>query len=242
MLGLNNFIKNLGCKETHFTNPHGLHHPKHSTTPYDMAIIAREAMKNATFREIVAASKFIKPKTNKQESLVILQKNRLLRTGRHYYPKAIGVKIGYTSIAKHTIVAAAKHEDRELIVVLMKCEDSGEMYRDAIRLFDAAFNQEKVQKILLKSGVQKYTCQVNGADKPIKTYTTENLGLEFYPAEEPAVKCYLEWLPNKTPILKDQIVGELQLKTLQGQLIQKVNLFAQEDIHETWLQWISNFL
>lgn len=240
MTGLNNYIKSLGCKETHFTNPHGLHHPKHITTPYDMAIITREAMKNSTFRELAAALKFIRPKTNKQESIVILQKNRLLRSGRYYYPKAIGVKIGYTSIAKHTIVAAAKQDDRELIAVLMKCNDAGEMYHDAIKLFDAAFNQAKVQKIVLQAGPQKYTCQLKGADKPLKTYSKENLAFEFYPAEEPAIKCYLQWLPLKTPIMKDQVVGELQLKS-QGSLIQKTPLFAQEDIQETWLQWMHNF-
>lgn len=241
MTGLNNYVKELGCKNTYFMNPHGLHHPNHQTTPYDMAIITREAMKNSTFREIVASVKFIRPKTNKQESTVILQGNRLLRKGKYHYPRAIGVKTGYTMLARHTLVAAAKQDDRELIAVLMKCNENDQIYRDAIKLFDAAFNQTKVQKIVLKAGPQKFIFKLSGVEYLLKTYTKDHLAFDFYPAEEPSVKCYLHWLPLTLPILKDQVVGELHLKLTQGDLIQKISLYAEEDLRETWMQWIRSF-
>lgn len=235
---LNEYLQSLGCKQTYFTNPHGLHHPKHQTTPYDMAIIAREAMKNPTFREMVSLVKFVRPKTNKQESTVMLQTNRLLRNGKYYYPKAIGIKTGYTSIARHNLIAAAKHEGRELIAVLLKCDESGQVFRDAIKLFDAAFNQSKMRKVVLKSGPQKFTYQLEGA--VLNTYSKEDLILDYYPAEEPTVKCFLQWHTLKLPISKDQEVGELQLKTLKGDLIQKVALFSTADMEESWFQWLKN--
>lgn len=238
---LNVYLQSIGCKNTYFTNPHGLHHPKHQTTPFDMAIITREAMKNPVFRELASAPKFVRPKTNKQEPTVILQKNRLLRTGRYYYPKAIGVKTGYTSIARHTLVAAAKQGDRELIAVLMKCNEAGQIFRDAITLFDAAFEQTKVQKVVLKEGDQKYTLNIEGAGHLLTTYTKEPISYAYYPAEEPIVKCYLQWHPLKLPIHKDQIVGEIQLKTTQGELLQKISLFARENVEETWLQWLKSY-
>lgn len=241
MTGLNNFVRNLGCKNTLFMNPHGLHHPKHQTTPYDMAMITREAMKHPFFREMVASVKFIRPKTNKQEPTVILQKNLLLRTGKYYYPQAIGVKIGYTSIARHTLVAAAKQGDRELIAVLMKCDESGQTFRDAAKLFDAAFNQSKVRKIVLKAGAQKFTYTGAGSELPLKTYLKEDLFLDYYPAEEPVVKCYLQWQPLKLPILKDQQVAELQLKSAQGEIIKKAPLYAEEDVQESWFQWLKSY-
>lgn len=240
IVGLDSYIKGLGCKDTHFTNPHGLHHPKHVTTPYDMAIITREAMKNSTFRELASTVKFIRPKTNKQGSLVILQKNRLLRSGKYYYPKAIGVKTGYTSIARHTLVAAAKQGDRELIAVLMKGNEAGQVYQDAIQLFDAAFNQVKLQKIILKAGPQKITYNLEGAEKPLKTYIKDHLAFSYYPAEEPVVKCYVQWLPIKLPLAKDQQVGEILLKTSQGHLLQKTPLYIEEEVQETWMQWIKD--
>ena len=42
----------LGCKNTHFANPHGLNNSTHKTTAYDMALIMRAAVQNDTFRKI----------------------------------------------------------------------------------------------------------------------------------------------------------------------------------------------
>ena len=49
---MNRTAEAYGCTNTHFANPNGLHDPNHYTTARDMAIIAREAMKNETFREL----------------------------------------------------------------------------------------------------------------------------------------------------------------------------------------------
>jgi len=46
----------LELQKTHFENPHGLHHRQHKSTARDMAVLAVEAMQDATFREIVAAT------------------------------------------------------------------------------------------------------------------------------------------------------------------------------------------
>jgi serine-type D-Ala-D-Ala carboxypeptidase (penicillin-binding protein 5/6) len=240
--GLNEYVKTLGCKDTHFTNPHGLHHPKHQTTPYDMAIITKEALKNPLFCEMAAAPRYIRPKTNKQEPTVMLQKNRLLRSGRFHYPKAIGVKTGYTSIARHTLIAAAQLDGRSLIAVLMKAEEASYVYQDAIKLFDAAFNQNKVKKTVLKAGLQKFASQVEGGDKPVETYLKEDLVLEFYPAEEPPVKCFLQWNNLALPIEKDRQVAEISLKNPQGEVLYKLPLFANDNVDQTWTFWMKNFL
>ncbi len=53
---LNAYIENLGCQNTSFANPHGLYHPNHYTTAYDLALIAQEALKHPLFREIIATT------------------------------------------------------------------------------------------------------------------------------------------------------------------------------------------
>ena len=50
---MNERASQLGMRSSHFVNPHGYHDDNHFSTARDMAIIAREAMKNETFREIV---------------------------------------------------------------------------------------------------------------------------------------------------------------------------------------------
>ncbi len=59
---VNAYVKELGCKNTLFTNPHGLYDPKHQTTVYDMALMTKEALKNPIFREIVATRALPVPK------------------------------------------------------------------------------------------------------------------------------------------------------------------------------------
>ena len=55
---MNEKAKELGCKNTHFINPNGIHNENHYTTAYDLALITQYAMKNQTFREIVKTTSF----------------------------------------------------------------------------------------------------------------------------------------------------------------------------------------
>jgi len=50
---MNTEARSIGAKNSHFTNPHGLPDPNHYTTAHDMAVMARKAMSNTVFREIV---------------------------------------------------------------------------------------------------------------------------------------------------------------------------------------------
>lgn len=238
---MNAYIKEKGCLETTFYNPHGLHHPKQQTTAYDMALMAKEALKDPLFREIVSTVRYTRPKTNKQESSVMMQTNRLLRSGQYYYSKAIGIKTGYYSTAGSTLVSAAKDGDRTLIVVLLKVQERKDIFLDAKKLFEAAFNQPKVQRILVRQGPQKYVLNMTGSNQQLKTYTGENLAIEYYPAEVQKVKCLLFWKPDlQLPILKDQKVGELVVQLENGEALRKTPLFAQNEVQSTWLFRLKN--
>ena len=241
MSELNVYLKEIGCQNTSFCNPHGLHHPDHQTTAYDMALMTKEALKNSKFCEIVGTVRYTRPKTNKQESTTLVQTNRLLRSGKLNYSHAFGVKTGHTSQALNTFVASAKKNDRVLIAVLLKSKERDEMFRDCIKMFEAAFNQPKVQRTLLKAGPQKFSLELEGAAKPIKTYISENALIEYYPAEEPKIKCLLSWDSLTLPIAKGQRVGELTIKDGKGSVMQKVSLSAEEPIQATWMQTIKHF-
>lgn len=241
MSGLNRYLKEIGCQHTEFCNPHGLHHPKHLTTAYDMALIMRESLKNSKFRELIATVYYERPKTNKQGSTMLVQGNKLIRKGKFHYPKAIGGKTGYYSIAGHSLVVAAKHRDRTLVAVLMKTKERNDIFQDAIEMFEAAFNQPKVKRTVLKAGPQKMTKEIEGASTVLTTYLKEDVTMEYYPAEEPKFKCLLYWNVDNPRIAKDQQVGELQLKSLKGDLIQSIPLFSSEEVSPTWYWTITHF-
>lgn len=230
MEGLNEYIKNLGCKDTYFNNPHGLHHPKHVTTAYDMALITKEALKNPKFREIVATTRYTRPKTNKQEPTTLVQTNKLLRKGEYYYPKAIGVKTGRTSKAGHTLVAAAKDGDRTLIAVILNAKERKDIFKDAITLFNAAFEQSKVNKTVIQAGAQRHILELEEAEKPIRTITLEDEVISYYMGEEPKIRGYLKWDTLELPVHKGQRVGEIQLTNEDQKIIKKVPLFAESEV------------
>lgn len=232
---LNLYLKEeVGCQHTHFCNPHGLHHPDHQTTAYDLALMAQEALKNSTFSQIVAQPRFLRPKTNKQAAATLLQGNRLIRPGKLYYSKAIGVKTGYHSKAKNTFVGAARYNDRTLIVVLLGYPERQQLFQDAIKLFDTAFNQPKVHHVLLKAGAQKFSQELPRSQQPLQTYLAEDLSLDYYPAEDPKAKCLLYWNNLDLPIQKGQKVGELQLVAYEGKVLKSTPLFASEPVNYKW--------
>lgn len=238
---LNSYLKKIGCKNTHFVNPHGLFHPKHQTTAYDMAVMTCEALQNPQFRKIVSTIQYTRPKTNKNESWILFQSNKLLRKGPFFYPKAIGVKTGYLAKAGHTIVAAAESEGRTLVAVLLKSQKRKDAFLDAIKLFEAAFKEEKRQKVLLKKGVQSFEYALDGAELPIKAMIEKDVIIHYFPSEEPKVKALVYWENVTLPVKKGQRIGYLKVKTKKGMELMEVPLLAQDEVKETWGHWLKSY-
>lgn len=231
---LNAYLKEIGCEKTHFCNPHGLHDPQHVTTAYDLALMAREALKYPLFCEIVAKPRFFRPKTNKQAAVTLLQTNRLIRPGQYYYSKAIGIKTGWHAKAKKAFVAAARADGRTLIAVLLGYKVCETVFEEAKALFEMAFNQPKVQKQFLKSGPQTFTLDLPQSDSILSTYLSEPVSLEYYPAENPQAKCLLYWNSLSLPIEKDQTVAELRLVSSKGETIKQFPLLAANAVELAW--------
>jgi serine-type D-Ala-D-Ala carboxypeptidase (penicillin-binding protein 5/6) len=239
---LNRYLKEIGCQDTHFTNPHGLHDPRHVSTAYELALITKEALKNSTFREIVMQPIYIRPKTEHHPGATMPQFNRLMRKGQYRYSKAIGVKTGYHAKAKKNLIAAAQHQNRTLIAVLLGYDKRDDLYQDAIKLFDTAFEQSKVKQLFLKDGIQKFTLKIPKANKELKTVLEEPLTLEYYPAENPHAHCLLHWDVPTLPIAAHSKVGTLQLVSKSGQILKSVPLLALHSIDYHWFYRYSTWL
>ena len=61
---MNEKAKELGCKNSNFTNSHGLHDENHYTSARDMALISAAAFKNDDFRRITKTKLYTIPTTN----------------------------------------------------------------------------------------------------------------------------------------------------------------------------------
>jgi D-alanyl-D-alanine carboxypeptidase (penicillin-binding protein 5/6) len=198
-----------------------------------MGLITQKALANDTFRSIVAKPSYLKPATNKQPEAEIKQFNYLLRPGKFYYSKAIGVKTGYHSKALRTLIGAATYEGRTLLVVLLGCKQKEDRYLDAKKLFEAAFAEQKVHRVYFDEKTA-YQREIEGAKTLLKAALAQNLALEFFPSEEPEVKAYIHWEQSTLPIRKGTSVGELRLVNESGAILNSLPLLAQEDVKPTF--------
>lgn len=132
----------LGATNTNFKNPSGLPDEEHYTTPRDLALFLREAIKNPDFIDIATTmSKTIQIANNPERTLAINNKNYLINeNSRYYYEYALCGKSGYTIRANHTFVAAAKKDGNILIGSFLKASNKDENYMNMKDVFNYAFN------------------------------------------------------------------------------------------------------
>ena len=149
---MNSRAKELGCKNTNFITPNGLHDENHYTTAYDMALIAKEVLKFDKFREIIATRKYDIPPTNKNSETRYLygQHQMINKNSIYYYEGCEGGKNGYTDQALNTLVSYAKNDNMELIAVVFK-EHGADHYIDTAKLFDYGFENFKTVQVFSSS-------------------------------------------------------------------------------------------
>ncbi len=125
----------LGARNTRASSPSGLDGPgmESITTPFDLAMIYRAALRYPVFAAIVRQPSSLFPTDAGPRELV--NQNELLKR----YPGALAGKTGYTNLARHTYVGAAERNGHRLVVVQMYGE--GDLYGQAIGLLDWGFSQ-----------------------------------------------------------------------------------------------------
>ena len=234
---MNEYLKSIGCKNTFFINPHGLHHEDHKTSAFDMSLIARKALQHPAFLEFVSGKSYIKPKSNKQPETEIFQMNALMRNGEHFYSKAIGIKTGYTHASLANLVAAATDKGRTLIAVLLGYESKQERYKDAVKLFETAFAEVK-KTVTYFDPSYEFSFQFPRLSAPLKASILEEASYSYYPSQEPNVKCFLKWTVKEGSIKKGQHVGVLEVVDGDGNILSSKSLVASDDLEPTFLEKI----
>lgn len=177
---MNTKASELGCLNTNFINANGIHNENHYSTAYDLAIIARYAINNQTFRDIVGSKSYTLPATNKwlQNNRYFANTNELLNrdtrdaVDNYYYEYCNGIKTGFTNSAKECIVASAKKDNLEFIVVTLGSDktDNGlsQRYLDCKSLFNYAFENYSTHKLYDANNVLKQVDILN-ATKETRT-------------------------------------------------------------------------
>lgn len=131
----------IGAINTNIVNPHGLDNENHYSTPYDMALITRYALKNKYINDAVSTK-------NKTVDFGSFSKNlnntnALLST----YEYADGVKTGFTNGANRCLIASATKDNARYIAVILGAETTKIRFNDAKTLLEECFNRYELRDI-----------------------------------------------------------------------------------------------
>ncbi|WP_156920307.1 D-alanyl-D-alanine carboxypeptidase family protein [Segniliparus rugosus] len=152
---MNDLAGLLGAKDTRATTPSGVEAPGGPSTssPYDLALIFRAAMKQDIFRKIVSQKSITMH--GDPDDFPLVNDNAMLDD----YPGMLGGKTGFTEDSQKTFVAAAERDGRRLVVTQMYGLNGATTFREqASALLDWGFALDPAL------GVGKL---VNPAPKPV---------------------------------------------------------------------------
>lgn len=219
---MNKEAQAIGAKNTHFNNPHGLPDENHYSTAYDMALMARVAMNNNIFREIVKMkSVSFKATQAYPYERYFVNTNKFLNSNEkiNYKGKQIdikydivdGIKTGYTDDAGRCLLSSGVKDNMRLIATVFKTKGN-DLYLDSRTLLDYGFDNYYSTTIINKDnyiGTKKvmFTKQNEFVYEPKYNYkvvlpkgTKEN---------DYTTKVNLDKV--KLPIKKDDKVGTLEV-------------------------------
>lgn len=167
---MNEKAEEIGCKDSHFVNPNGIHDEQHYTTAYDMFLISKYAMQNETFAKIVSTYKYTLSSTNKytKEDRVMENTNSFLNPKSAYYNENVkGIKTGTTKQAGNCLITDSQKEGLNFITVVLGAETSDSKFSETKKMIKYVFNNYSLEKINKKDDKIK-TIEVKDATKETK--------------------------------------------------------------------------
>lgn len=253
---MNQRAKRIGALDSNFANPHGYHDENHYSTPYDIALIAREAMEEKIFRTIVNTLYFETPiifgneniSENKNYHKWTNSNELILKNSKYYYEYADGIKTGFTAPAGYCLVSYAEKDGINLISVILKSsqtgrwEDSKKLLNYGIENFEKYCIKRANDDICILEAGNPFTkgngtfSAVSDRDifKIIKKEDIPRIGIHFEFDKKLLEKNEKsDSVRLKKSISKGQVIGNITY-SLGGDIIGKANLLSDRDIRKDW--------
>ncbi|MGN0164944.1 MAG: D-alanyl-D-alanine carboxypeptidase family protein [Lachnospiraceae bacterium] len=228
---MNKTARNIGCKDTHFANPHGMRDKNHYTTAYDMMLISKLAFSNDVLAKISGSKVYKMGKTNKSKartmnthiSVIEDDKNNIMcaKTGT-WDENNCGISVFYekNGLKLVALIMGAKTATRE---------------KDILNLVNSISSKVEGVKVVDK-GVEQGKVRIkHGAKTRLEAYT-KDIGYAFIPKE--ASKSLIQTqvvLKNDVtaPVKKGTVVGTLEIYAADD-LVNRVDLIVKENVEEGW--------
>lgn len=219
---MNDRAREMGLSKTYFVTPSGLEGEGHGSSAQDMALLARQALKNELFREICSQQSIKLEFGNPPYERWLKNTNKLLSM----YDGVYGVKTGFTDEAGRCLVSACEREGVDLICVTLNDKND---WNDHIAIYDYGFGTAKTLDLELPADISLDI--VGGAAERLRL----TAGMETYPvttlAENADDFSFTVLSPPfvYAPAEKGEELARLRI-SYKGREVDTLPLYAGEDI------------
>lgn len=213
----------LGLKDTHFANPHGLDAPGHYTTAADLGVLARYAMTKQMFRGIVSVPSIVIG-TGKNAHRAA-STNTLLTN----YAGANGVKTGFTNGAGYSFLASAQRNGVELYAVVLGTGSDKARFAEARTLLDWGFAHYRPQTLASAGTVVSQTRVSDYLDTVVPDAVSSDATATVFDLDGPITRTVSAQTSVRAPVSRGQRLGLLTF-TQRGRVIASAPLVATQDV------------
>ncbi len=218
---MNQRARKMGLSRTFFVTPSGLDGEGHGSSAADMALLAREALKNEIFRDICSRESIKVSFGDPPYERRLVNTNRLLSMCEGVY----GVKTGFTDEAGRCLVSACERDGKRLICVTLNDPDD---WNDHISLYDYGFDIVRELEFDLPTDI---TADIaGGADDRLRLVPGKGSCSVTTLAGSAGDITYTVLRPPflYAPVRSGEKVGELRISFL-GREVDTVPLYAADD-------------
>ncbi len=223
---MNAKAKEIGMKNTNFTNSSGINDADNYSTVKDILIMSNYLIKNYPHYYTYFKEKEFTWDRTGGDPITQGNRNPLL------YKKigADGIKTGFLAYEKYSLAASIKRGERRLISVASGFESKNERSKQSTKLLTWGVTNFDLIEIYNKSKDEINLDVWLGKKEKVKSYLKENIYKTIPKARKKYLKVILEYDgPVLAPIEKDQIVGKYKIY-YKDEFIEEHNLFASESI------------
>jgi D-alanyl-D-alanine carboxypeptidase (penicillin-binding protein 5/6) len=218
----------IGAHNTHFVNPHGLTKPGHYSSAFDLAWIARYALTNPIFAEIVNTRETSiewMDRSGRGQDRNLRNTNKLL----WMLEEADGVKTGTTNAAGPCLVSSATRGNHKLIAVVLHDHNR---WHNSMQLLKYGFDNYELYEYASRGDVMGCVPVERGLEKSIDVYVASPAALLVEAKDYANVKTEID-LPEKinAPVYQGQKIGEIVFY-IGERAVKTVDLVAEKDIEE----------
>lgn len=249
---MNKQAEEIGCKNTHFTNAHGLYDENQYSTAYDMFLITKYAMNIPGFQKIINERDY-QTVTNIHTAENVLRFSNanpmMFEDERYYFKGTKGIKTGKSQQSGRCLAVKASQNGSNYLAIIMDAplevggEEEFTHIEDAIMMFNWAFeNIEEKEIIPATQDISQLEVNFGKGKSTVTLVPAQPLSCMWLKTESTANIDTRDIVPVyeklNAPIKKGEKLAVLNVK-YGNDVIGTVDLLARSDVELSSIKYIS---